>query len=476
MKHVTLLPEDQRGEPGFVLLGPSGRMAPFDAFFRSLRKAPFNTKHTYALGMARFFDYFIEAAVVFAGDANTDLLTREQVVEVLEAYDEYLVYGAQSGNEIAKAVAAKNPSPMVSQETSELLHAPLRKFLKLSEGARQQMAQLAAAGLSAQPVSEEPLIEKHKVALTHFQKSAMQSSSMLASVIADGPRLLEVALLRTSAGRASQDETDEEQAFPFDLVQQLIGQMPSHRDKAIYSLCAACGCRPAEALQILWEDIDLKRRTIRLVSPRRRANHPSYLSLSTQERKKYLTWKARNTQQTLLIEPFATILFDELEAYRRQEWKWSVGHDFVFQHVAPRYLGRPFVLSSRSTRSEAFAGALARARVATADARLDRVYSPYSLRHTYAFYLLNYFPRKDGTYGLPLAFVKQLMGHKLIKSTMVYARIDRDLAEEDIAVANAHMFGERSAKDITAVKREILLARLAALERDGLADQQVGRD
>jgi len=60
----------------------------------------------------------------------------------------------------------------------------------------------------------------------------------------------------------------------------------------------------------------------------------------------------------------------------------------------------------------------------------------------YGFYTLNYFPivDKEGNatdkQGLPLAYVKILMGHQNISSTEVYARQDLDLIDFMIAASN----------------------------------------
>ena len=466
LKHVTLLAEIQNGEPTFCLLGPGGRIKPFDVFMRALRKRPFNTVDTYARGGARFADYFIEASAILIADNGGAPLTFDQLVDVLEAYDDYLVFGEHSNSDIASRTSRANPSPMVSPRTSELMHAPLRKLLNLSESVRKQMAQIVEAGLVETAVDDHVLYEKELVRVRGNQLTAFRANSMLASVIAGGPKLLEEAILPTAMKNFEQEVSDE-QAFPFDLIEVFLDQMTSYRDKALYAFCAASGCRASEALQLLWSDIDPIRQRVRLVNPKKRARIRSYMALTPLQRKKKLVWKGRNTPATLLIEPFATIFFRALELYRREEWKWNDTHDFVFQHVSSRYLGRPFLLSSRSTRHEAFAKALSAARKACVDARLRLRLSAHALRHSYGFYLLNYFPRKDGTYGLPKGIVRQMMGHQSIKSTEVYARHDRDLAEEDIAAySNTKLFGGGAARRTAEVKKEILLSRLEAVEKE----------
>ncbi len=463
MKHVTVLPELRRGVPSFFLLGPDGRVRAFDLFAESLRKSPFNTVESYSYGAARFFDYLFEAAELFGQGAENAARTQDQLVELLDSYDDYLVYGEDSGNELVRQLSRSNPSPRVSARTSEQLHAPLRLLLKLSDTIRLQSAQLAEHGLVEYQVAKDALTATLSYPPTALQRVALYRNSMLHGVIAGGDRLLHHSILPTGlAGLA--DETTEEQAFPFDLIEPVICEMTSHRDKALYAFSAASGCRISEALQVLWSDIDQRNMTVKLVNPKRRVNSPSYLYLTAEDRKKHLVWKARATQSTLLIEPFATIFFQELEAYRASEWKWNESHDFVFQHVNPKYLGRPFLLSSRSSRGEAFKKAVNAVRNKTGDLRLIYSYGVHSLRHTYGFYLLNYFPRKNGSHGLPIGLVKQVMGHAQQKTTAKYARHDTDLIEEDLAYANTKIFGDGAARSLTHVKHSILLKRLERLE------------
>jgi len=129
--------------------------------------------------------------------------------------------------------------------------------------------------------------------------------------------------------------------------------------------------------------------------------------------------------------------------------------------------GRPYFLSAASSRNEVFKRAAAAVGVA------DRVHGPHSLRHAYGTYLLNYFPRMNGDYGLPLPFVQQLMGHADIKSTMKYARYDEELMRLELQHANSMVFNGANPKSILQLQLEALNAQVIKLSRMlGISDSR----
>lgn len=457
LKNVSLLSIEVDGRKSFALLDSDGRrVASFDAFAKSIVRNPVNTRTTYCRNLARFFDYFIEATKHLAYDAVTP--TRDELVNVLSTYREYLIYGARSGNQLARDVSSTLPSPMVTAASCDLMHAPVRRFIELSETLRKHLEELARHGFVTSTLDPIPLLPGVGARpIKRYQKAALLSSSMLAGVISGGPRLLKEAALPSVGGAAPYDE---KRAFPFDAAVALIEGMPSWRDKALYSFCAASGCRISEALQLLWEDIRPADGTVKLIAPNRRANDKSYLALELLERDK-LVWKGRATQATLLIEPFASIFFEALEKYVRFEYMPHGLHQFVFQYRRKGMEGRPYFLSSPSTRNEVFQTAVAGCIPLERDREGLGV---HSLRHLYGTYLLNYFPRVDGSYGLPIGLVKHLMGHNSVTSTERYAHHDTDLLHTELAFANAMVFGSGSVKSLNQMKRDALQARLAKVE------------
>lgn len=460
LKNVSLVKSMQDGKATWRLLGPAGiPLDSFTAFADSLlRKHGFNTRVSYCRHLAAFYDYLFEAEVVLrVKKPGKHPLSRANLKNILEAYDEYLVHGEDSGNEIAKLISQSKPSPRYPANTSALMHAPLRKFLSLSEHIRQELEELSTLGMApVQCVDTEPLFPNlhSKVPVSASQHRGMTANSMIAGVISGGPKLLKSTTLPAMSTQVSYDEN---RAFPFDRIEGFIKAQKSFRDKAFYAFLAASGCRNHECLQLLFDDIDIGAGTVVLIDPALRANHPSYLSLSPVERD-LMAWKGRATECTLLIEPFASMFFENLEHYITKEYIPHGLHRFVFQYLSKGQEGRPYFLSAHASRQEAFK------RAATAVGLEGMVSGPHSLRHAYGTYLLNYFPGLNGNYGLPIAFVQQLMGHAEEKSTLRYARYDKDLMQLELQHANAMLYNGAEQKSILQLKLGALNAQVHKLQ------------
>jgi len=265
-------------------------------------------------------------------------------------------------------------------------------------------------------------------------------------VIAGGSKLIPSALLPTVTPQTNYDDS---RAFPFDRIEEFIMALPSHRDKAFYALLAASGCRTHEGLQVLFDDIDIDKREVLLINPSLRPNCSSYLYLNPLERQE-LSWKGRLTARTLLIEPFASIFFDELANYLKNEYVPHGLHKFVFQFKYKLLQGRPYFLSDSETRSELFH------KTKNSCGLGNNLHGPHSLRHAYGSYLLNYFPRINGSYGLAIGVVQQMMGHAELKSTEKYARYDQDLIDAELRFANAMVFGRNGVKSLGQMKLDAL--------------------
>jgi integrase len=454
-KNVTLRARTANGIPSWVLLGPDGqRIAAFDAFAHTLRNDPKNTRDAYCRHVAQFFDYLIEVSAL----SSTGLrLTKLELTEAIEAYGDYLRFGTAAGSQIACAVAAQLPPGANAGSSLIPKIAAIRRFLRLSEAVRKEMEEVSrkrSGNTSA--VDGAPLFPElgQRRLLSPAEARAIQANSMIAGVIAGGPKYIDALILND---RQEGSSFDVNRAFPYGKVMDLIAAMPTYRDKAQYALLAACGCRTHEALQILTEDIDMADGTLRLINPATRPSHQSYRALSPADRAK-LAWKGRTTQLTLLIEPYASVFFESLQKYLEIEHIPHGRHDFLFQYNNGAERGMPYFLSDPSTRLERFQRASK-----AIGACLPRGTGPHSLRHMYGTYLLNYFPRANGDYGLPAPMVQQLMGHAQLTSTMKYAKFDQDLLKLEIQNANRVLFRSGTPKKLLELKLEALESQLARL-------------
>lgn len=454
-KNVSLRSRKVDGVSAWLLLGPDGRpIAAFEAFARSLRKVPKNTRDAYCRHLAEFFDYLIEVSALFANDRQ---LTKLELSEAIEAYWDYLRMGADAGNQIAREVAAQMPPGANANASLVPKKAAVRRFLRLSEAVRKELAEaVLLRGGSPAKVDNMPLLPEldKRRELQPNEVRAIQANSMLAGVIAGGPKFVASVVVDD---RRESITYDVQRAFPYDKVMDLVDATPSFLDKTLYSLLAASGCRTNEGLQMLMEDIDVVEGAVRLVDPMSRRGHPSYRVLTADSRDA-LAWKGRTTQLTLLIEPFASAFFESLQKYLELEHIPHGRHDFLFQYRFGAERGAPYFLSDSSTRLERFHKVCKHIGVI-----LPHGTGPHSLRHMYGTYLLNYFPRSNGDYGLPVPMVQQLMGHAEVKSTLKYAKYDQDLLKLEIQNANRVLFKNGTPKQLLELKLEALEAQIFKL-------------
>ena len=452
-KHVTLLKRNQRGTVSWLLLGPDGQpIVAFSAFAYSLRNNAQNTLICYCRHLAEFLDYLIEVSAIHGGQSS-----KLQLTEAIEAYGDYLQLGLDAPSNVARAVAAQRPPGVNSSASLNVKKAAVRRFLRLSEDIRKEIAELARLkGTPEVLVDGDPLLPGlgQRRELQPAEVRAMQTNSMLAGVIAGGPKFIDCVVLDGSADATPYEHI---RAFPYDKVMELINAMPTYRDKALYAFLAASGCRTHEALQLLMEDIDVIEGSVRLVDPGHRVGHASYRALSIEERAR-LAWKGRTTQLTLLIEPFTSNFFESLKQYLDHEYIAHGRHNFVFQYLSGAERGTPYFLSAASSRLELFHRTRRHVGV-----DLPRGSGGHSLRHMYGTYLLNFFPCANGEYGLPLPMVQQLMGHANLKSTLKYARYDRDLCRLEIQNANRVLFSNGAPKRSIELKLEALESQVAKL-------------
>ena len=396
-------------------------------------------------------------------------MTKSQLSEAVEAYGEYLQLGLDARNPLSRRIASTLPPGCNSAVSLGPKNAAIRKFLGLSESIRQEMAEMAQwTGNKDVVIDEGPLLPElgRRRALRPSEVRAMQANSMLAGVIAGGPKLINDVALTSAVGDIPYEH---DRAFPYDKVLSLIYAMPTYRDKAFYALLAASGCRTHEALQLLSEDIDVLDGSVQLVDPGLRVGHSSYRALSADERS-ILAWKGRATSLTLLIEPFASAFFESLKGYFECEHIAHGKHEFVFQYLTGKGRGKPYFLSSAASRLELFHKACRRINV-----ELPPRTGAHSLRHMYGTYLLNYFPRPNGEYGLPPAMVQQLMGHADLKSTFKYARYDRDLIRLELENANNVIFADGEPKRFIDLKIAALESQLARLQSQ-MGTEAIARD
>lgn len=387
-----------------------------------------NTIESYTDHTAHFLDFLFEIQLL-----PSDLIDDIKPTSIFELYYDFLVFGLNADNplvtklaiELNKTIQISNDivSGQITSALNYLLHS-----LELENNSG---------------FLEHFQLERH---LSSRQQSKIQSSSWLSQCIRKTEKSYKRSkktVLFPRANRAkkiSSDSSDTyEKAFPSsDAFNLLLKQkfeldkkmtLSKSRSYLLDSLQAASGVRISEALQVHLDDIDIENKKVKIISIDKR----SFEGLTQSEAEK-LVFKGRQTEKTLLIEPFASLFWDALKIYLNNFFKPNMSHSFLFQKAN----GRPFFSSDKSTMCKELKKRITK----HLGSEFASQYSSHSYRHMYGVYTLNHIPimnedgKPTGRYGLPIGYVKILMGHAEISSTEKYARKDSSVAEVLLTLAN----------------------------------------
>lgn len=422
MKYFTLVGYAKNA----ILIDPDGNnFEPFAVYKLKLIDnclVSIGSLHDYLGHVARFIEYVYAASLVGLEPIKQSLDV------IIRSYESYLLHGQGSSDNLARDIAnLTGRTKSCSPASLPVIEAALTHFLNLSDS-------LAKAS------GEDGLFSRYLpnavVPVTSREAAKLRSGSMFGGVIRGGSKKRKCGsgLFRATKRRgtnrrnSSQKRTDFE--FPLDRIGALLKATHCHRDRAIYALLAASGMRTSEALQIRVEDIDVENRLVYVYSPFERSN-PSI----TEDEFDKLRWKGRQTSDTFLIEPWASIFFDSLRDYFRYEFVPSSRHPFVFQTLFGESRGRPYFAGDRSARIKQF-----KKRAIAAEVQLPWGDAVHSLRHSYGIYVLNYLPTPTGL-GMSILLVANLMGHSDIKNTKIYARHDEEIIRVELEFANKMILG-----------------------------------
>ena len=412
--------------------------------FLLAKKNKYRTVKAYARAVKRFVNYFLEAEYQLEGSISAlDLYT------LMQNYESYLAYGADSDIELIKRIGEKIPTNGLSGGTIEQEMTGLNSFLQESETFRVACLQLEEAGyIKPSNVAGSALIENFgRSSPSQAVRSAVRQSSWLAGCLNGGMKTIKKAHLKPKSKASEIIVTNEfggdEKTFPFDLAKKLIKSAPNLRDKLLWSLIAASGIRISEAQTMFESDVVIKTTAKNgKLQKERRITSKKLFVIDPESRKseliKYLSeaeinqlpHKGRERPDTFLIEPFASMFWRYLAEYKADENKKEkrrgirAKHPFLFRTITT---GSP-VTHSYQTLYDQFSAA--------AQKLTKKSYGFHSLRHMYGYYTHNIAPLPDGNFGLPLKQVQLLLGHANIKSTQRYARQDLMMLEATISALN----------------------------------------
>lgn len=455
----------------------------FDYFFEHLLENGYasNTRKAYCENLRDLIDYIFEVAK-WASAEGYGLITVELLTIAVEVYLNVI----SGQNNVADAAMAETVSENYSRNAiKDKLIFEMQKRLTLKRSAKASQAQAQAAvhlflllsesfnirmrelGLEYQgsPVFSETELFFHpseRVSLGCQERFQLTQKSFLAAVVAGGPRYItrntRLIVKSSKKNKIIQGNLNDDAMTFLDAQKLLSRGFNLYRDKALFSLLAAAGLRLSEGLLLTLDDIDVERRFVFARDPSTR-NCDYYNNYFTGSEIEDLPWKGRTTPYTMLIEPFASMFWKYLELYLLSaEYLPTVKHNFVFQITSKINRIEPLLVTDDSNIRKIFYNASL--------AILGQSWNIQSLRHMYGVYCLNFFPVGDGTYGLPLATVQNLMGHKSIESTKRYAKPDIEM----LTLAQKMHFATLSDfcvyYDIKDTKIEIMQKQIKVIENE----------
>jgi integrase len=436
IKHVELFETTRNGTPTFRLISPDHTMTDFfdEWAYQLARSMSFKTSRTYCYSVTGLLNYIHQISIQNNG------LTPQQLRDALDSYESYLVFGTKSESPIARGAALVLGEKNLGGGSIGVHLAAANRFIEASEAAREALVQMQASGyISDVAVSLMPLTTESYRGAPKSVSAAIKANSWLAGCLAGGAKKIKakhlVAVSKPSTLARTDEHGGDEKAFPIDRCKELIDSVTCLRDKVLWSLIAASGCRISEALTLLWGDIHIdtenpSNNKVFIVDPDTRRD--VLINYLTESQLNKLDHKGRDKPDTFLIEPFASMFWYYLGLYNEEQRAIErtnhrpTAHNFVFRNLRN---GNPMAASYQSVWERFHAAAFK---------LTGTSYGFHSLRHMYAYYLVNHCPNPSGRnrFGLDLKTVQKLLGHKSIKATERYARKDARMLEATFAAIN----------------------------------------
>ncbi|KPC55732.1 Phage integrase family protein [Pseudomonas amygdali pv. morsprunorum] len=393
----------------------------FNAYARNIhkkrgKKRTDATNRQYAGRNAGLMDYLYECRAMGAGQIDTQALN-----ETLESYYTFLTEGIHSDDYIVRTVAQRLGRTPITPKSAIAYKAAANDFLRRHAALIKDS--LAKVKLLNPSSVVEPPMELTVLADRQRTKKEIEKLRLNVVEFRDKPSsVYQIAEGGLESGRSPHSARKKD--FPSQHILALISNLPP-LEKTVALLQYGGSLRQSETWLVRLSDINVKERTIRIEDPNCRRD-PSA---------RELPFKGRVTATIYMFEPFLSLFFDAYADY--QEIRPTSDSDFLFVSEQPNNYGFPLaeVLKPNSLNrklNRALATAQMKANISDS-LNNHKPYTSHSLRHFYGYWARNfvYIPGRP-TIGLTLAEIQVLMGHADIASTMVYAKIDKEIMMAEI--------------------------------------------
>ncbi|MDW2777957.1 site-specific integrase [Pseudomonas sp. BEA3.1] len=435
-KHASTIKVVRNGKSTFMLLCDDPFLSEFFSHwaYQLALRHHFNSVKAYCSDVRVLIDFVLEVACLLGG------LTAEVLSEALDCFEDFLVFGERSKNDIVRAAAKSLGATPVSGACAARYITSANKFIDASERMRLGVSDLKRVGyVSNDHLSVFPQRVSYSSSAPQKISVALKKSTWLAGCLAGGAKQIKFTGLVPKSKKSQIANTDEfggdEDAFPMDKLVELIESTDCTRDALLWSAGGAFGPRISELLTMLVEDVTPGEGSVEgsvlIIDPDTRRNILSQWLTPIQIDQ--ASHKGRDTTATYLIEPFASHFWFNYARYRlevtdfERKNPFAMRNKFLFKTLRDY---RPLV-GSYQTVYERFRAASFKV--------TGRYYGLHSLRHMYGYYLANFCPdpKRPGRFGLDIRVVQKLMGHKTLQATLRYARKDARMLEATISAINA---------------------------------------
>lgn len=378
-----------------------------------------NSVRKYSRAVSQFLDY------LYIGFEVLGSVNEINATFLCDSYYSYLVCGSRSDNSVVRSISEIRPNRRVKIKTAIGYHVPITQFVGLSDNYANQLDAPFVSQFSMGDeisilralcgISRKILILNGADLRAHFKKNNFGKKRQIYKWLPNRDPIPDIV--------------DDTKCFPLDKISSLIAGASCYRDAALWSLIAASGLRASEALQVLFDDVDIDERKVYAIDPLTRESVAySYSGISEGDFNR-LSWKGRRTRYTLLIEPYGGLFFKYLELYWKYECDLGALHNFIFQTRD----GTPLRFSSYKDQI-IIPFKKAAAKVLGDNVDIKYRFKLHSLRHSYCVFLKNFIVHSEGV-GLSDEEIMLIVGQATLKSVQIYSIVDREILEAKLAGA-----------------------------------------
>jgi len=396
---------------------------------------------------ANFFDYLYELRIVGGQLTPSPRLADEWVL----GYGRFLLEADQSNDPVLRRTAvALGRKPISRKACKTYLHG-VNHFLKVDALLEKQHRRLEELLHTTQPTYQPfipincPSVSPRSIGASNMIRRNSTLGANLSVSHIEVPRASGITVKERSKSRIRVVKD-----FPARHLIETIENLSSARDRCFHAMMSAGGLRFSEALAMPNDLIDIPNKTIRVEDPN------DWRQSSKYNENDRLPYKGRETAIVYLIPELRNYLFEKIIEYKAV--RPSSESDLLFVYEQDGRYGEPMFCRDIKNLNGLFNCSFKRAQQKTLKLlkesdQFKPNYTVHSLRHFYGMWLRNdtyVLGRKQ--IGLELSEVQVRMGHKLIRSTEIYAYKRDEILNIDYNISWQLMTGSLGLPDLMEAK------------------------